>query len=291
MKLGVNPLCWMNSDFPSIDNQVSVEQCLTEISEIGYRGVELEDPFIKVLDHLPEWLSTNRLSCIGKWHSTFILENGIEQELHRLHKHIDLLESLNADVVILSECSGAIQQQKEVPLSLCPRTKNRQILCDGLEKMAQLITNRGLISAYHHHMGTVVQTKKEIDILMNETENLGLLFDSGHLAFAQADPLEVLQEHIPRITHVHCKNVRTTVLYEKLRNNSSFYSAVIDGVFTVPGDGEGINFPKIISTLFENNYSGWVVMEAEQDPSKSDPYTFAQLGYQTLSSLLQGVRA
>ncbi len=84
--------------------------------------------------------------------------------------------------------------------------------------------------------------------------------------------------------------MRPTVLYEKLKNDSSFYSAVIDGVFTVAGDGEGINFPKIISTLFENNYFGWVVMEAEQDPSKADPYTFAQLGYQTLSSLLKGVQ-
>ncbi|NGX42693.1 MAG: hypothetical protein K940chlam7_00977, partial [Chlamydiae bacterium] len=212
-----------------------------------------------------------------------------------LEEHMDLLERLQGEVVVLSECSWAVHQERETPLSQRPTVEDEKEwsrLCDGLEQMAQRVRERGFVSAYHHHMGTVIQTKEDIDKLMQQTRTLGLLLDTGHLAYAEADPLGVLREHISRVTHVHCKSVRPSVLRQKLKEDSSFFSAVVDGVFTVPGDKEqpsseeAIDFAQVIKTLVAADYSGWVVMEAEQDPSKADPFTYAQLGYETLHSLL-----
>lgn len=46
---------------------------------------------------------------------------------------------------------------------------------------------------YHHHMGTVVQTAKETEILMDNTnEFVGLLFDVGHFAYAGEDYMSIL---------------------------------------------------------------------------------------------------
>ncbi len=302
MKIGANPLCWMNSDFPSLGGgRISVEQCLSDISRIGYEGVELEDPFMQVLDQLPKMFRSKKLACIGKWHGTHILQNGIEKEMDFLKKHLEMLSKLNAKIAILAECSQSVHQ-KPIALSERPRLDEEEFarLAEGLEKMAEYTRSQGFISAYHHHMGTCVQSQEDIDTLMKKTHCLGLLYDTGHLAFAKADFFAVLHNNISRITHVHCKSVRPQVLVKKLQKDSTFYSSVSDGIFTVPGDNqsneskEAIDFKQIMATLAAHHYSGWIVMEAEQDPTKAEPFTYAQLGYQTLSSLvasIQGVAA
>ena len=53
------------------------------------------------------------------------------------------------------------------------------------------------------------------------------------------------------------------------------------GVFTVPGDGI-IDYNDFVKRLFDINYEGWMVVEAEQDPLKANPFEYAKLGYQTL---------
>ncbi len=290
MRLGCNPLCWMNTDFPQMEGQVPVDQCLSEIATIGYEGVEMEDPFLKVLDKLPGWLKARGLECIGKWHSTNLLESTLDEELERLDRHCDMLEKLGAKVVNLAECTGCVHQDHGMSLSRRPvigSDDQWERLCDGLEVLARHIKNRGMVSAYHHHMGTVVQSAEDIDRLMAGTQTLGLLYDTGHLLFAKADPIAVLKAHASRISHVHCKSVRPSVLEEKLKVDSAFFSSVLDGVFTVPGERDDIvDYDRIIETLKSAGYCGWLVVEAEQDPSKADPFTYAQLGYETLHSIL-----
>ena len=290
IKLGCNPLCWMNTDFPQMKGQVSVVQCLSEIAMIGYEGVEMEDPFLKVIKDLPVWLHERQLQCIGKWHSTQLLENSIESELEKLEKHCDMLEALGAKIVNLAECSRAVHQEKKTSLSDRPQLKTQgdwENLCRGLDRLAIYIDKRGLISAYHHHMGTVVQSAEDIDRLMEGTKHLGLLFDTGHLLFAEADPMTVLEKHISRVTHFHCKSVRPEILKEKIDKKSSFFDAVMAGIFTVPGDdGNFVDYERIIDLLTSHEYEGWLVVEAEQDPEKADPFAYAQVGYETLHSLL-----
>lgn len=290
MKLGCNPLCWMNTDFPQMEGQVSVDQCLSEIAMIGFEGVEMEDPFLKVIKDLPIWLHERKLQCIGKWHSTLLLEHSLESEMVKLEKHCDMLEALGAKVVNLAECSYAVHQDKSAPLSSRPQIKTDaewSKLCAGMDQMAKRIEERGLTSAYHHHMGTVVQSAEDIDRLMKGTHHLGLLFDTGHLLFAEADPMEVLSKHLSRVTHVHCKSVRPEILREKIEKNSSFFEAVMDGIFTVPGDhGDIVNYQRMVELLSDCDYQGWLVVEAEQDPAKADPFSYAQLGYETLHSMV-----
>jgi inosose dehydratase len=64
----------------------------------------------------------------------------------------------------------------------------------------------------------------------------------------------------------------------------SFMGAVLEGIFTVPGDGS-IDYPSILRVLAEANYSGWLVVEAEQDPRKAHPLTYATMGFKNLSRL------
>ena len=139
--------------------------------------------------------------------------------------------------------------------------------------------------AFHHHMGTIVQTDADIDRLMAGTgEAAGLLFDTGHCLFAGGDPAALLERHIARVVHVHCKDVRRAVLDRAVAKDMSFMDAVLEGVFTVPGDG-CIDFTPLLRRLREAGYAGWLVVEAEQDPRKAHPLTYARLGYRNLCAM------
>jgi inosose dehydratase len=61
----------------------------------------------------------------------------------------------------------------------------------------------------------------------------------------------------------------------------SFMDAVMDGIFTVPGDGF-VAFQPLLAQLHAARYDGWLVVEAEQDPRKANPLTYATLGYKNL---------
>jgi len=133
----------------------------------------------------------------------------------------------------------------------------------------------------------VVQNEDEIDRLMAGTsDDVALLLDTGHLAFAGGDPARVAKQHARRIAHVHCKDVRAGVLDEALRRDRSFLAAVLDGVFTVPGDG-AIDYEAVLRPLCDAGYAGWLVVEAEQDPAKAHPLTYAKLGFANLRDAAQ----
>lgn len=46
------------------------------------------------------------------------------------------------------------------------------------------------------------------------------------------------------------------------------------GAFTVPGDG-ALDFKPIFDVLEENDYEGYILVEAEQDPAKANPLEYA----------------
>jgi inosose dehydratase len=112
-----------------------------------------------------------------------------------------------------------------------------------------------------------------------------LLLDTGHLVCAGADPLEVAREHGTRIKHVHLKDVRSDVVEKARQQGLSFQQAIECGVFTVPGDG-AIDFVPILDALADVGFEGWLVVEAEQDPAKACPLTYAKKARAYLSKVL-----
>ena len=95
----------------------------------------------------------------------------------------------------------------------------------------------------------------------------------------------MLKKYISRINHIHCKDIRKNILDISLKNDLSFRDSFLKGVFTVPGDG-CIDYEPLIKILFENVYQNWLVIEAEQDPNKANPYKYAKIGYNYLTKVL-----
>lgn len=285
--LGINPLTWTNDDLPSLGADTPLETCLSEGKIAGFEGFELGNKFPREAGVLGPILESHGLKLVSGWYSGRLLERSVEEEIEAVQPHLTLLRELGANVLVFAEVSGCIHGEQQTPVYLRPRFPQErwQEYGDKLTAFARYTQQKGVQIAYHHHMGTVIESEQDVDNLMIHTgPEVGLLLDTGHLTFAGADPLNVAQRWISRINHVHCKDVRSSVLADVKNRKTSFLDAVLSGVFTVPGDG-CVNYPPIMAALKKQGYKGWLVVEAEQDPAIADPMTYAQLGYNNLSQL------
>ena len=282
--LGINPITWTNDDMPELGGDIPLEVCLAEARLAGFSGIELGGKFPRDAATLRPVLARHRLDLASGWYSAQLCRRTADEEAAALDSHLSLLATMGCKAMVFAEGHGSTDGDPIAPLS------RRPILADGdwrqfcarLTAVAKRMRARGVRLAFHHHMGTVVQTEAEIDRLMAETgDDVGLLLDTGHLAYAGGDSVAVARRHAARIVHVHCKDVRSDVLRGALANDSSFLAAVLEGVFTVPGDGS-IDYPAVLAPLARSGYAGWLVVEAEQDPAKAPPLTYARMGYANL---------
>lgn len=151
-----------------------------------------------------------------------------------------------------------------------------------LTEVADYLAVAGLRMAYHHHLGTVVESQRDLNRFLQATgRSVGLTLDTGHAALGGIDPLALIRDHPQRVAHVHCKDIRGRVFSRVKSENQSFLNGVISGMFTVPGDGD-LEFAGVMQALAKIGYAAWVIVEAEQDPGVANPKSYASLGLETL---------
>lgn len=195
--------------------------------------------------------------------------------------HLDLLAACGCKVMVFAETSDTVQGRRDVPVSERPVMTEAEwpVFLDRIAKLSGYMAGKGVRLAFHHHMGTVIEKAHEVDRLLAGTpDTVGLLFDTGHLTFAGDDPAEVARKWARRINHVHAKDVRPDVLKRAREGRWSFLESVINGVYTVPGDGM-VDFEAALRPVADAGYAGWIICEAEQDPAKAHPLTYARKGY------------
>ncbi|WP_030777484.1 myo-inosose-2 dehydratase [Streptomyces sp. NRRL S-920] len=283
--LGITPTCWTNDDFPLIGNDIPMEQCLSEIALAGFEGCSIGHTFTTDVHALTAAMHLRGLSVSEPWVSTyFTVPDGAGRTARDLLKVLEFLKRFNAGappvrtrVIGVAEFGGAVHLQALSLRSNKPEFTDEQWddLCNGLNKIGEITASQGFTLAYHPHMGTGVQTEQDVDRLMRQTDprHVGLLLDTGHLAWAGADPTEIVERHRDRVVHVHLKNVRGGVHADRTLADGSFREYVEAGIFTVPGDSDGfVDFDTVLKVLRPgDSYRGWLVVEAEQDPRGGHP--------------------
>ncbi len=288
-KIGINPISWSNDDLPSLGGETSLETALSEGKRIGYDGFELGNKFPRESEALRGVLGAHGLELVSGWYSGRLARQGVDEEIAAVGPHLKLLADNGAKVMVYGEVADSIQGAPQ-PLYKRPRffhDRDWRDYADRLTRFAQHTLAQGVRLAYHHHMGAYVETPDDVDRLMSLAgKEVGLLFDSGHMSFAGGDPVVMLGKHIGRVCHVHCKDVRPEVIRLARNRDWSFLEAVINGAFTVPGDG-AIDFDRILGLLAANGYDGWLVVEAEQDPAVAPSYAYADKGYRHLRRIVE----
>jgi inosose dehydratase len=290
VKLGVCCTLWWNDDFPTIDAGISFGQAVSEMALAGFQGCSIGHKYPSDAAVLKAALDLRGLQVSEPWTSTYFTISRMR------HKTIAAFEETLAHVKALGGTELVVAEfgasSHLLPVDVFA---NRPVFTDaqwdaltaGLNELGKIANSAGMKLSYHHHMGTGVMTRADVDRLMASTdpELVHLLLDTGHIAFAGDDPLDLAQAYADRIGHVHLKSIRPEVVSRVREEGLSFQEGVELGVWTVPGDGS-IDFRPILEALAEADYRGWLVVEAEQDPNKAVPLEYAKKARAYLADVL-----
>jgi len=280
VKLGIAPIAWTNDDMPDLGAENTFEQCVSEMALAGFTGSEVGSKYPKDAAVLKKALDLRGIEICNQWFSSFLITKPFEEVEKECRAQLAFLKALGSKIIGFSEQSYSVQGQMDTPVFGHKYVMNDdewKTLCEGLNRLGKIAKEEyGISLTFHHHMGTVVQSEAETERLMNGTdpEYVSLLFDSGHFAYAGEDPVAVVKKYISRIKHVHLKDIRPDEVAKVKAENKSFLQGVRAGAFTIPGDG-CVDFDSIFKVLEENDYSGYMVVEAEQDPAKANPLEYA----------------
>jgi inosose dehydratase len=277
--LGITPTGWTNDDTPGIGDDIPFEQCVSEMALAGFEGCSVGHKYPKDPKVLKAALGLRGLRVSEPWASTYFTVADMEgRTVESFRAQMAFIKEMGGTDVVVAELGHSVHQQPVFVLANKPVFSDEQWgrMVEGLNRLGRIAAEEDMRLCYHHHMGTGVQTRAEVDRLMNDTdpEVVHLLFDTGHLYWAGDDPLDMARAYADRIKHVHLKDIRKDVLDRCMERKMSFLESVIEGAFTVPGDGV-IDFEPIFRTLADAGYEGWLVVEAEQDPHKANPLEYA----------------
>ena len=285
IKLGIAPIAWSNDDMPELGGETTLEQCLSEASKAGFTGIESGGKFPKNSKELIPKLKKENLQLCSGWYGATLLKNTPKEEFKLMREQMDLFKDCKSPCMVFAEVTNSVQGDPKTPLSKKPKLSEDEwkLLISRINEISKMMIDENMPLAYHHHMGTVIETEDETRRLIESTsDSVKLLIDTGHMLFAGGNSIKLTEDFMERIIHVHCKDIRKDVLEKSLKNDSTFRQAFLDGAFTVPGDG-CIDYKPFLTVLKNRNYEGWLVVEAEQDPAKANPFEYAKIGYDYLS--------
>ena len=291
VKLGIAPIAWSNDDMPELGGDTPLEQCLSEASEAGFSGIESGGKFPKKSNELIPLLDKYNLKLCSGWYGANLRINSVKEEIELIQDQLKLFQDCKAPCIVFAEVSDSIAGDPKRPLSTRPKMTDDEwiIYCKKISEIGKYLEDQGMPLAYHHHMGTVIETQKDTErLLENTSDQVKLILDTGHMLFAGGNSIEVANNFKERIIHVHCKDMRKKVLEKSLKEDFSFRQAFLEGAFTVPGDGF-IDYEPLLTFLKKSNYNGWLVVEAEQDPAKANPLEYARIGHNYLSNVCKKI--
>lgn len=290
VKLGICCTLWWNDDFPTIDAGISFGQAVSDMALAGFQGCSIGHKYPSDAAELKAALDLRGLRVSEPWTSTyFTIDNMRQKTIAAFEETLAHIKALNGTELVVAEFGASSHLLPVDVFANRPVFTDAQwdALTSGLNELGTIASSAGMKLSYHHHMGTGVMTHADIDRLMASTDPdlVHLLLDTGHMAFAGDDPLELARAHAERIGHVHLKSIRPEVVSRVREEGLSFQEGIELGVFTVPGDG-GIDFRPILDVLAAADYQGWLVVEAEQDPNKAVPLEYAKKARAYLADIL-----
>ena len=281
------PCSWGILEFERTVTPATYQQVIEEISRAGYAGTELGD-----WGFMPTDASTLRHEI--ERHGLQLIAAFVPVALAERAAHADGRETAVRTASLLRHAAGPealivlSDENDRVP----DREQNAgritaehglddphwAIVAQGAEAIATAVRDQaGLRTVFHPHCGGYVETESEIDQLMQRTDPtlLGLCLDTGHITYAGGDPLAVLKRYTSRIWHVHFKDCDDAVASQARAMQLGYLAAVRNQLFCELGRG-AVDFAKVVATLQQIGYDGWIVVEQDVFPGYGAPQESAR---------------
>ena len=286
VQYGISPLTWTNDDMPELGGEIPLETCLSEMAQAGFTGTELGTKYPREPEVLIPLLEKHNLVLASGWYSGNLMTLTADEEIDAMQQHIRLLKAAGCKAMVYGEVSNSVHGDIDTPLSqrVILSMEEWKTYGEKLTTVAKyLLEEHDIKLSFHHHVGTICETEDDINLLMELPGPVVFLtLDTGHVTYGGGNPVTMIERWGHRICHMHFKDLRLGVMKTARDADKSFLNAVLDGVFTVPGTGD-VNYDDVFAALKARNYEGWLLVEAEQDPAKAHPLTFAKTAYENIS--------
>jgi inosose dehydratase len=270
MKIAGAPISWGVCEVPGWGYQLSPERVLAEMRDVGMSATELGPEGFLPSDpvQLIELLGSYGLRCVGQF-APVLLHDDNRDPLPDITAPLDALVACEADVLVLAAATGADGYDAR------PTLDDRQwaTLLANLDRLADAAADRGALAVLHPHVGTMVETRDEVERVL-EGSAIRLCLDTGHLLIGGTDPLLLAREVPDRIAHAHLKDVDAKLAAEVQAGTLTYTEAVRRGMYTPLGAGD-VDVAGIVTALRSNGFDGWFVMEQDAildgEPSDEGP--------------------
>lgn len=258
MKIAGAPISWGVCEVPGWGYQLDADRVLTEMSQAGLTATELgPDGFLPTdTAALVELLDHHGLTCVGGFVPVVLFKDD-HDPADELAGPLESLVAAGAGVVVLAAATGLDGYDDRPVLD----EHQWATMLSNLDRLSEIAAARGLTAVLHPHVGTMVETRAEVDrVLAGST--IPLCLDTGHLLIGGTDPLALTREVPDRIKHAHLKDVDATLADKVQAGELTYTQAVAAGMYVPLGAGD-VDIAGIVKTLEDNGFEGWYVMEQD----------------------------
>lgn len=289
IRIGNAPCSWGVLEFDLAGKAASYVQVLDEMAEAGYVGTELGDWGFMPTDPavLAAELTARGLTILGAF-VPVALKNpaahaaGVEEALKiaRLLAAAADRTTGHRPFLVLADNNGAdpvrTKHAGRVTPAMGLTDAEWAIFAGGAEQIARAVfAETGLRTVFHHHCAGYVETPDEIGRLLSLTDPavLGLVFDTGHYAFATGDCRAVtagLRRFADRIWYIHFKDCQPAVAAQSRAEGWDYFESLRHGVFCELGQG-GVDFPAVAAWLETRPDLTWGIVEQDVLPGMGQP--------------------
>ncbi|MFS0614411.1 sugar phosphate isomerase/epimerase family protein [Lederbergia ruris] len=216
----------------------STEEALSDLSSVGYQGVEIFDgnlmQYEKSKEEFNSLIKKNSLTLIGAYTGgNFIYDEILDEELAKINRVAQLASEFGATHLVVG--GGAIRSEGI-------QAGDYEKLGKALEKVKLIAKKHNLLASYHPHLGSTIETIEQTRELMKHT-TINLCPDTAHLQAAGSDPAEFIKEFKNQIKYVHLKDF---------------------GMDSFQPLGHGTqDLNEVIKVLRDIDYDGWITVELD----------------------------
>jgi inosose dehydratase len=258
MKIAGAPISWGVCEVPGWGFQLAPDRVLAEMRDVGMSATELGPEGFLPSDptQLTAVLDSFGLRCVGQF-APVLLHDEDHDPLPDIAAPLDALSACDADVLVLAAATGSDGYDARPALD----DQQWATLLANLDRLGEAAADRGVLAVLHPHVGTMVETRDEVDRVLGGSA-IQLCLDTGHLLIGGTDPLQLARKVPDRIAHAHLKDVDAALAARVRAGELSYTEAVRRGMYTPLGAGD-VDIAGIVTALRRNGFDGWFVMEQD----------------------------
>jgi len=290
IQIGCGQITWIEFTPGGVRRRASEEQVLAEIAQAGYQGAPAGPRGGRSAEEVVELYSRYGLKpAPGYLGGDFWREDQREQildrarHLARFTREVGCTELYVAAGGFGSYVTPSGKTRNQVAGHVRPEDAMTDAEFEqftrALNLVGEITLEEGVRSCFHNHVGSVIETREEIDRLFSMVDR-ELVFqgpDIGHLAWAGVDPVQFCRDYADSIKTMHIKDIDPEVLKEGVEQEWDYGAFSRNGIFTELGEGF-VDFPAILDILKNAGFEGWVIVETDvtQKPTALESATISR---------------